>query len=91
MKMYFSAHLKINCILLAMVTLSAIYVVDLRLSIKYQNQIYGQGLKNEIRLKQDQAGLRYDYSRYSDARFVTQAAEKMRLRPAKEEEIHIVQ
>ncbi|MDO4434562.1 MAG: cell division protein FtsN [Alysiella sp.] len=78
---------KLNLLLLFAVTLSALYVTDLRLGIKRQTQIYGKGQEEEIRLKQDRADLLYEHSRHSDARFVTEAAQKMNLREPKAEEV----
>ena len=50
---------KMNFILLLAVTLSALYVADLRLGIKRQTHLFGKGQEEEIRLNQDKAELLY--------------------------------
>jgi cell division protein ftsL len=70
---------KMNFILLLAVTLSALYVADLRLGIKRQTHLFGKGQEEEIRLNQDKAELLYEQSRYADVKQVVQAAEKMKM------------
>ncbi|XXQ67536.1 cell division protein FtsL [Neisseriaceae bacterium B1] len=77
---------KLNIILLLAVTLSALYVADLRMGIKRQTNLYGKSQEEEIRLNQDRAELLYEHSRYSDAKLVSEAAAKMNMHepPAKD-------
>lgn len=70
---------KINFVLLLAVTLSALYVADLRMGIKRETHLYGKGQEEEIRLNQDRVELQYEQSKYSDIRLVSQAAEKMNM------------
>lgn len=70
---------KLNFILLAAVTLSALYVADLRMGIKRQTQIYGKAQEQEIRLNQDQAELTYEHSRYADAALIEAAAKELNM------------
>lgn len=81
---------KINLILLLAVTLSALYVTDLRLGIKRQTQLYGKAQEEEIRLNQDKAELLHEQSRYSDAKLVTEAAEKMNMHEPRNKEMVVV-
>lgn len=78
---------KLNLILLLTVTLSALYVADLRMGIKRQTQLYGKGQEEEIRLNQERAELLYERSRYSDAKLVSAAAQKMNMREPQTKEI----
>lgn len=78
---------KINLILLPAVTLSALYVTDLRVGIQRQKVLYGKAQEEEIRLQQDKAQLIYEHSRYSDTKLVSQAAEKMKMHEAKDHQI----
>lgn len=71
---------KLNFILLAAVTLSALYVADLRTGIKRQTQLYGKSQEQEIRLNQEQAELTYELSLYSDAALIGAAAKELNMR-----------
>lgn len=71
---------KLNFLLLLAVTLSALYVADLRMGIKRQTHLYGKGQEEEIRLNQDRAELLYEQSKHSDTQQVLQAAEQMNMR-----------
>ncbi|MCG7657612.1 cell division protein FtsL [Wielerella bovis] len=77
---------KLNFVLLVAVTLSALYVTDLRMSIKRQTHLYGKGQEEEIRLNQDRAELMYERSKHSDAQQVEQAALQMKMRKPTPEE-----
>ncbi len=78
---------KLNLVLLLAVTLSALYVTDLRLGIRWQTHLLGKAQETEIRLGQDRAQLLYEYSRYSDAKLVSAAAQKMNMHEPKENEV----
>lgn len=78
---------KLNLVLLLVVTLSALYVTDLRLGIKRQTQLYGKVQEEEIRLNQERAELLYEHSRYSDTKLVSEAAKKMNMHEPNEQEI----
>lgn len=81
---------KLNFILLIAVTLSALYMTDLRLGIKRETHLYGKGQEEEIRLNQDRAELEYERSKHADERQVIQAAEKLNMHaPTSEETIAI--
>lgn len=74
---------KLNLILLAAVTASALYLADLRMNIKQQTQIYGKAQELEIRLNQEHAELNYEHSRYADVALVEAAAKELDMhRPA---------
>ena len=64
------------------VTLSALYVVDLRLKIKWQTTAYTKGKEEEIRLNQDNAELLYARSQLADAALVEQSAKNMNMHRA---------
>ena len=68
---------KINFFLLVAVTLSALYLVDLRNGLRRETQLFGKGQEEDIRLRQDAADLQYQYSRLSDKTFIGEAAKKM--------------
>ena len=70
---------KFNFILLVSVTLSALYVTDLRMGIKRQTHLYGKGQEEKIRLNQDHAELVYEQSKLSDSKQVARAAAKMKM------------
>ena len=82
---------RINCILLIAVTLSALYVTDLRLGIKRQTHLYAKGQEEEIRLNQDKAELTYERSRLTDARAIEEAAEMMKMHQPTEKDTVSVQ
>ena len=72
------------------VTLSALYVVDLRLKIKWQTTAYTKGTEEEIRLNQDNAELLYERSQLADAALVEQSAKNMNMRRATDKETVVV-
>ena len=72
------------------VTLSALYVVDLRLKIKWQTAAYTQGKEEEIRLNQDNAELLYERSQLADAALVEQSAKNMNMHRATDKETVMV-
>lgn len=71
---------KVNFALLLAVTLSALYVTDLRLGIKRQTHLFGRGQEEAIRLNQDKAELMYERSQRTDRRLIEQAAKSMNMR-----------
>ena len=73
---------RLNFLLLLAVTLSALYVVDLRLKIKWQTTAYTKGKEEEIRLNQDNAELLYARSQLADAALVEQSAKNMNMHRA---------
>ena len=77
---------RLNFLLLLAVTLSALYVVDLRLKIKWQTTAYTKGKEEEIRLNQDNAELLYERSRLADAALVEQSAKNMNMHRATDKE-----
>lgn len=77
---------KFNLILLIAVTMSALYVTDLRMGIKRQTHLYGKGQEEEIRLNQERAELLYEQTKYSDKKQVMEAATRMKMREPKPEE-----
>ena len=72
------------------VTLSALYVVDLRLKIKWQTTAYTKGKEEEIRLNQDNAELLYERSQLADAGLVEQSAKNMNMHHATDKETVMV-
>ena len=80
---------RLNFLLLA-VTLSALYVVDLRLKIKWQTTAYTKGKEEEIRLNQDNAELLYERSQLADAALVEQSAKNMNMHRATDKETVMV-
>lgn len=72
------------------VTLSALYVVDLRLKIKWQTTAYTKGKEEEIRLNQDNAELLYARSQLADAALVEQSAKNMNMHRATDKETVMV-
>ena len=72
------------------VTLSALYVVDLRLKIKWKTTAYTKGKEEEIRLNQDKAELLYDRSQLADAALVEQSAKNMNMHRATDKETVMV-
>ena len=72
------------------VTLSALYVVDLRLKIKWQTTAYTKGKEEEIRLNQDNAELLYARSQLADAALVEQSAKNMNMHRATDKETIMV-
>lgn len=78
---------KLNVVLLAAVTLSALYVTDLRMGITKQTKIYGKEQESEIRLNQDQAELTYEHSRYSDAALIEAAAKELDMHKPADEDV----
>ena len=72
------------------VTLSALYVVDLRLKIKWQTTAYTKGKEEEIRLNQDNAELQYERSQLADAALVEQSAKNMNMHRATDKETVVV-
>ncbi|MDK4680864.1 cell division protein FtsL [Kingella negevensis] len=77
---------KFNLILLIAVTMSALYVTDLRMGIKRQTHLYGKGQEEEIRLNQERAELLYEQTKYSDKKQVMEAATRMKMHEPKPEE-----
>lgn len=77
---------KLNFILLVAVTLSALYVADLRMGITRQTQIYGKAQEQEIRLNQDHAELAYEHSRYADAALIEAAARELNMHEPTDQE-----
>ena len=72
------------------VTLSALYVVDLRLKIKWQTTACTKGKEEEIRLNQDNAELLYERSQLADAALVEQSAKNMNMHRATDKETVMV-
>ena len=72
------------------VILSALYVVDLRLKIKWQTTAYTKGKEEEIRLNQDNAELLYERSQLADAALVEQSAKNMNMYRAADKETVMV-
>ena len=81
---------RLNFLLLLAVTLSALYVVDLRLKIKWQTTAYTKGKEEEIRLNQDNAELLYERSRLADTALVEQSATNMNMHRATDKETVMV-
>ena len=81
---------RVNFLLLLAVTLSALYVVDLRLKIKWQTTAYTKGKEEEIRLNQDNAELLYERSRLADTALVEQSATNMNMHRATDKETVMV-
>ena len=81
---------RLNFLLLLAVTLSALYVVDLRLKIKWQTTAYTKGKEEEIRLNQDNAELLYERSQLADASLVEQSAKNMNMHRATDKETVMV-
>lgn len=81
---------RLNFLLLLAVTLSALYVVDLRLKIKWQTTAYTKGKEEEIRLNQDNAELLYERSRLADTALVEQSAANMNMHRATDKETVMV-
>lgn len=81
---------RLNFLLLLAVTLSALYVVDLRLKIKWQTTAYTKGKEEEIRLNQDNAELLYERSRLADTALVEQSAANMNMHRATDRETVMV-
>ena len=81
---------RVNFLLLLAVTLSALYVVDLRLKIKWQTTAYTKGKEEEIRLNQDNAELLYERSRLADTALVEQSAANMNMHRATDKETVMV-
>ena len=81
---------RLNFLLLLAVTLSALYVVDLRLKIKWQTTAYTKGKEEEIRLNQDNAELLYARSQLADAALVEQSAKNMNMHRATDKETVMV-
>ena len=81
---------RLNFLLLLAVTLSALYVVDLRLKIKWQTTAYTKGKEEEIRLNQDKAELLYERSRLADTALVEQSAANMNMHRATDKETVMV-
>ena len=79
---------RLNFLLLLAVTLSALYVVDLK--IKWQTTAYTKGKEEEIRLNQDNAELLYERSQLADAALVEQSAKNMNMHRATDKETVMV-
>ena len=81
---------RLNFLLLLAVTLSALYVVDLRVKRKWQTTAYNKGKEEEIRLNQDNAELLYERSQLADAALVEQSAKNMNMHRATDKETVMV-
>lgn len=78
---------KLNVILLLMLTLSVLYMVDLRINIQYEIQLYGEEQEHKIRLNQERTDLKYELSRYSDAGLVLEIAHAIGLHEPNTDEV----
>lgn len=82
--------LKGNLVLLAALTISAIYMVDLRIGIQHQTKLYAKAQEQNNRLKQGEAALTSELNMNSDARLVLEAAKQMDMfKPSENEVIYV--
>lgn len=79
-----------NLVLLIILTVSAFYMVDLRVGIQYQTKLYGKAQEQNNRLNQGEAALMSEFNVNSDARLVLEAAKQMDMfKPSEDEVVYV--